>query len=468
MIRTRIAPSPTGNDIHIGNLYTAMINYAVAKKNHGQFVIRIEDTDRTRLVDGAEAKILKSLADYQILSDENPTKDGPYGPYRQSDRLAIYQKHAQELVKNGNAYYCTCSKERLDKLRLSLQQQKKITKYDKHCLNQQEQVKQEIKNGQPYVIRLNVQPNQQIKFHDLIRGEVQINSSDLDDQVLLKSDGFPTYHLAVVIDDYLMKISHVIRAEEWLPSTPKHILLYQAFGWPLPIFAHLPILRNPDRSKLSKRKNPVWASWYLEQGFLPEAVLNYLALMGYAHPDNKEIFDQNEFVRVFELTDIQKTAPIFDLKKLEWMNGEYLRQMTKEKLLSKLEEYLSKYSEIKLTNKQIEPTVVLVQTRIKKLADYWPLVRFIFEQPAKIDFPLNFLKQAQTELLKAYEQLEWNHQEIYKKTEQIANKLAIKPVKLYMEIRYGLSNSQVTAHLFESMEIIRQKQTIKRLKEILS
>jgi len=468
MIRTRIAPSPTGSDIHIGTLYTSMINYCFAKKNHGRFIVRIEDTDQARLVKGAEQKFLHSLNLYGIIADESPQKGGSYGPYRQSERLKLYQKYAHQLVKNKTAYYCTCTKERLDEIRKKRKQQKLIPKYDKYCLNRQSEIIKEIKKGKPYVIRLNIKPNQIIKFKDLIRGNISFNSNDLDDQILLKSDGFPTYHLAVVVDDYLMKITHVIRAEEWLPSTPKHILLYQALGWKLPFFAHLPILRNPDHSKLSKRKNPVWVSWYLEKGFLPEAVLNYLCLMAYSHPDNKELFSLTEFIKILDLKKIQTTGPVFDLNKLTWLNGERIRLLTIEKLYKKIDNYLKQYQNLKLPKEKVKATLPLVQTRMKTLAYYWPLAKFIFQQPGKIEFPLNLLKQYQQELFKLYEQINWQHEIIYKKTEQFCQERAIKPVKLFMELRYALSNQKVTAPLFEGMEIIGKKQVLLRLKKGLT
>jgi len=467
MVRTRIAPSPTGNDIHIGNLYTAMINYGFAKEQKGQFLIRIEDTDRTRLVPGAEKKILSSLASYGIIADESPEQPGKFAPYRQSDRLDIYKKYAKQLIESRHAYYCTCSKERLDEIRQTRLKQKQIPKYDKHCLTNQEQVLTDLKKGTPYVIRLNVPENQTIIFTDLIRGEIQINTRELDDQVLLKSDGYPTYHLAVVIDDHLMEISHVIRAEEWLPSTPKHILLYQAFGWDLPLFAHLPILRNPDHSKLSKRKNPVWAAWYLEQGFLPEAVLNYLALMGWSHPQGKEMFSLLEFQKVFRLEDIQKTAPVFDPVKLTWLNGEYLRTLPPEDLANKIVKYYETQKAQKLDPELVLKTVPLVQTRMKKLSDYWELAEFIFSQPAQVDFPLNIIKQHQAALFSILEHTDWKHSVIYKNLEQLAIKEGFKGVKLYMELRYALSNRKITAPLFEGMEIIGKESTLKRLRKVL-
>ncbi len=341
MVRTRIAPSPTGADVHVGSVATALMNYAWAKRNNGQFIIRIEDTDRTRIIKGGEVQMLKTLKKIGLIADESPEVGGPYSPYRQSERLNIYKKYAEELVEKRKAYYCICSPERLTKMREEQQTKKLVPKYDRQCFNNQEEIRKKIKEGNKYVIRLLI-PEGQITFNDVVRGEITIEAKNLDDQVLLKSDGFPTYHLGVVVDDYLMKITHVIRGEEWLPSTPKHIILYKAFGWELPIFAHISLLRNPDKSKLSKRKNPVWTSYYLEQGIFPEALLNYLAQMGWSHPEGKDIFSLDEYIKVFDIKDIQKTAPVFDPVKLEWMNGVYIREMKDEELKIKTFEFINK------------------------------------------------------------------------------------------------------------------------------
>ncbi|MCX6730606.1 MAG: glutamate--tRNA ligase, partial [Candidatus Roizmanbacteria bacterium] len=365
MIRTRIAPSPTGKDVHIGSVATALMNYAWAKKNNGKFIIRIEDTDQSRLVPGGEKKMLTTLQELGIIADESPLVGGPFAPYRQSERLDIYKKYAKELINKEKAYYCTCTSERLTEMRAKQQAEKKVPRYDRFCLSRQDEVKKQIEDGMKYVVRLLI-PETEIVFTDLIRGEVRFHSSNLDDQVLLKSDGFPTYHLGVVVDDHLMEITHVMRGEEWLPSTPKHIILYDAFGWEKPFFGHVSLLRNPDKSKLSKRKNPVWASEYIEKGIFPEALLNYLALMGWSHPEGKDIFDLEEYIRVFDIKDVQTTAPVFDTTKLEWMNGEYIRQMPIEKLKSKVVEYIGgEYNE-----KVIEMTIPLVRERMKKLSDY--------------------------------------------------------------------------------------------------
>jgi len=467
MIRTRIAPSPTGFP-HIGTVYQAMLDKAYAKKHHGQFFIRIEDTDRQRFVKGAEEKIYQALDWFGLTEDISPRKPDNLGPYRQSERLKIYQKYAQELVKEGKAYYCFCSKERLETMRKEQQTVKKPPLYDQTCRKLSHAVIQEnLKKNIPYVIRMKIPKNRQIKTNDIIHKNLVFNSNLIDDQVILKSDGYPTYHLAVVVDDHLMKTSHVVRGPEWLPSYPKHLLLYEYLDFKPPQFVHTPLITNMDGSKMSKRHGHANVDWYRENGFLPEAILNFLALLGWSHPQEKEIFSYDEFCQSFDFKDLNPISPKFNLEKLEWLNGEYLRQMPAEKLLEKLKQYLDEYGQIKLTETQIKSTVPLVQTRMKKLSDYWPLVEFIFEQPAKVDFPISFLKQAQSELFKTYEQIEWNHQEIYNKTEQVAKKLAIKPVKLYMDIRFALSNQKVTAPLFESLEIIGRKETLKRLKSVL-
>ncbi|OGK23169.1 glutamate--tRNA ligase [Candidatus Roizmanbacteria bacterium RIFCSPLOWO2_01_FULL_37_12] len=463
MVRTRIAPSPTGEDIHIGNLYTALINWAWAKKHQGKFIIRIEDTDQERLIKGSEEKILQTIKEYGLNYDESTDIGGLYQPYRQSERLPIYKKYADELIKKKAAYFCTCSKERLLELREIRQKQKKIPKYDKHCLSRQKEVQAEIKKGKPFVVRLNIPEAKEIKFKDLIRGEVKIMSDNLDDQVLIKSDGFPTYHLAVVVDDYLMKISHVIRAEEWLASTPKHILLYKALGWPQPVFAHVPILRNPDRSKLSKRKNPVWASWYLDQGYLPEAILNYLALMGWSHPEQKEIFSLDEFVKVFDLKDIKSVGPAFDQVKLEWMNGQYIRQMKNEKLKIKILEF----TENKYPENIVGKTIPLVKERMKKLSDYIFLCEFFFQKPEKYDLDLLSKKELLGKMRDSLEKVtEWKSDKIGEKMQELAKKEGVKTGDFFMTLRVAMTGKKISPPLNESMEILGKEECLERIKNL--
>jgi glutamyl-tRNA synthetase len=461
-VRTRMAPSPTGEDLHIGNLYTALLNWTFAKKNKGQFIIRIEDTDRERLVEGSEDKILTSFKKFGLNYDEGPDIGGPFAPYRQSERLELYKKYALELVEKGVAYYCICSRERLQELRDLQTKEGKPTKYDKHCLSDQEHVKEEMDRGTPYVIRLNILPGKKMWFKDLIRGEISIPSDDIDDQVLLKSDGYPTYHLGVVVDDHLMEITHVIRAEEWISSTPKHVLLYEAFGWELPIFAHGP--------KLSKRKNPVWASWYLEEGFLPEVVLNYLALMGWSHPEGKEIFSLEEFVEKFELKNLKAVGPAFDIKKLEWMNGEYIRMMSDQELEKRLHEYLVDHP----AKSRLMELIPLVKERIKKLSDFIPLTDWIFN-PVEYDkqffdkVKVDNISDVLQKILEKMESLEkpWKKEEFEQTFQSLAQELGLNNTQMFQLIRVAVSGQLVSPPLFESLQILGEDEAIKRVKEAI-
>lgn len=461
MVRTRIAPSPTGADVHVGSVATALMNYAWAKKNNGQFIIRIEDTDRTRIVEGGEAQMLKTLKRIGLVADESPEVGGPYTPYRQSERLDIYKKYAEELVAKGKAYYCICVPERLTKMREEQQAKKQVPKYDRLCLTNQKEIIKKIKDEKiSHVVRLLI-PEGQIKFNDAVRGEIIIDTKNIDDQVILKSDGFPTYHLGVVVDDYLMKITHVIRGEEWLPSTPKHVILYQAFGWALPVFAHISLLRNPDKSKLSKRKNPVWTSHYLDQGIFPEALLNYLALMGWSHPEGKDIFPLDEYIKVFDIKDIQTSAPVFDPVKLEWMNGMYIRQSQKSKVKDQILEF---YKDKKLDEDLVEKTIPLIQDRIKKLSDYLPLCEFFFKTPEKYEVDLSgkkdFFEKVKTELEKI---TDWKSLIIGDLLVSLAKKLEIKNSQFFADMRMVITGKKISPPLNESMEILGKNECLKRL-----
>lgn len=460
-VRTRIAPSPTGQDIHIGNLYTALINYAVAKKSNGEFIIRIEDTDRTRFQEGAEEKILDSLKLFGLNYAEGPDIGGPFAPYRQSERLGIYKSHAEILVANGAAYYCICTKERLDALRAQLQQEKKVPRYDKHCLKLQEDVKARIADGESFVVRLNVPENEEVKFNDLIRGEISFNTRDIDDQVLLKSDGYPTYHLGVVVDDHLMQISHVIRAEEWISSTPKHILLYNAFGWSLPFFAHVPILRNPDKSKLSKRKNPVWASWYLEQGYLPEAVLNYLALMGWSYTGGKEVFTLDEFVKAFDLKDVNTVGPVFDVVKLTWMNGEYIRAMSEKELLNRLSGFYPNL-ERDFTLEKLTMILPLVQERMEKLSDFALLTGYLSKPPA-VSPRSDIEKKVVLDLKNGFATIDnWSSENILEVMKSVMQENKVRMPVLY----YLLTGEEKGLPLPQSLVILGKDEVLRRLENI--
>lgn len=456
MVRVRIAPSPTGEDLHVGNIYTGLLNFAFAKKNNGKFIIRIEDTDRTRFVVGSEKRILSSLKKFSLNYDEGPDIGGSFTPYRQSERKETYIKYAQELIEKEAAYKCFCSQEALEKLKT--ESQGKFIRHQSVCNSLE---------SENFVIRLKVPDNQDITFEDVIRGKITINTSQIDDQILIKSDGFPTYHLAVVVDDHLMEISHVIRADEWISSTPKHVLLYQSLGWQLPIYAHVPLLRNTDKSKLSKRKNPVWASWYLEQGYLPEAVLNFLSLMGWSHPDGKEIFPISEFIQKFDLKDLNPVGPVFDLAKLEWMNGEYIRRMSNDELEKRLDEYLVDHP----SKGKLAKLIPLIKDRIKKLSDVIPLTDFFFEQveyekEVFEKLKIENLKEALNKTVEVMESLNnpWQTQEFEAKVRKLAEELKLSASQMFQLIRVAISGQLVTPPLFESMQILGEEETKNRIK----
>lgn len=460
-VRTRIAPSPTGSDLHIGNLYTALLNFVFARKNKGKFIVRIEDTDRTRYIEGAEEKILTSLKWFGLSYDEGVDIGGPYGPYRQSQRLDLYKMYAMKLIESGHAYYCDCNQERLETMRKLQKEKGQPTLYDGKCKNEDQSIK---KAKGKYVVRLNVPDSGTTDFVDIVRGKISFDNRLIDDQIILKSDGYPTYHLAVVVDDYLMKISHVIRAEEWISSTPKHILIYNFLGWPLPQFAHGPILRSPDKSKLSKRKNPVWVSWYREQGFLPDAILNFLALMGWSMPDGREIFTISEMMDHFKLQDLKTVGPSFDIRKLEWMNGEYLRKIHNSKLKSQIFNYLDgKYPE-----DIIEKTIPLVKERIKKLADYLPLTEFIFKRPENYETDFSDKKEVLKDILSELEKVDtWKGDIIGKTMQKLCDNLGMKTGEFFMILRVAVSGKKISPPLNESMEILGKKEVLERLSKLV-
>ena len=459
-VRVRIAPSPTGEDLHIGNVYTALLNYIFAKKNKGKFIVRIEDTDRTRLVPGAEQRILQSLKWFGLDSDEDPDKGGPYAPYRQSQRLDLYRQYAEKLVETGHAYYCFCTPDRLEEMRKKQQEKKEPTIYDGLCKKIPKNEALARSKKEKYVIRLNVPDVGTTEFTDLVRGKISFENRLLDDQVLLKSDGYPTYHLGVVVDDYLMKISHVIRAEEWISSTPKHVLIYQYLGWPLPVFAHGPILRNPDRSKLSKRKNPVWASWYRKQGYLPEAILNFLALMGWSMPDGREIFSLTEMAENFRLEEVKPAGPTFNLEKLDWLNGEYMRKMSKAALQTKIVEFIGdKYS-----SDLVGKTIPLVQERIKKLSDYLPLAGFFFTRPKDYEIDLTENRSLLSSIHQKLSAVnDWKADLIGKSMQDLAIELKIPNSKFFMILRVAVTGKKISPPLNESMEILGKEEALSRL-----
>ncbi len=337
--RVRFAPSPTGY-LHIGGLRTALYDFLFAKKYNGKFVLRIEDTDRNRLVEGAVENLISSLTQLDLIIDEGPHTGGEYAPYVQSERLDLYHRHADELLENGHAYRCFCSSETLDTMRQEQQERKEFVKYDRRCLQlSPAEVEAKLANNESHVIRLKMPDEHKFSFEDMVRGTVEMDSAQSDDQVIIKSDGFPTYHLAAVVDDHYMQISHVIRGEEWLSSTPKHIWLYQCFGWEAPIWIHLPLILNTDRSKLSKRMNDVSVESYIQKGYLKEALINFIALLGWHASEDREIYTLEELCQEFSIDRVSKSGAVFDLTKLDWMNGQYIRSLPLETIAERCKPY---------------------------------------------------------------------------------------------------------------------------------
>lgn len=468
MVRTRIAPSPTGFP-HVGTIFQALLDYVYAKQHQGQFIVRIEDTDRNRYVEGAEEAIYKSLEWAGIIPDESTKHGGSYGPYRQSERLNLYQQYAKQLIDSGHAYYCFCSPERLESVRKEKQAAGLPPMYDRHCrhLDPSEAAAKAAK--EPHVIRMKVPDDKTIVVHDLIRGDISFDSNVIDDQVILKSDGFPTYHLAVVIDDHLMKITFMVRGEEWLSSSPKHILLYRYFGWEPPLMLHTPLLRNPDKSKLSKRHGHASVSWYREQGYLPEAVVNFLASRIWNHPEGKEIYDVEELIRLFDIKTIHIMSPIVDLKKLDWMNGLWIRSLSDQELTNRLQPYVHQDLSLDLLIRVLP----LVKERLVKLSDISQLTTFFYQEP-NVDIKA-ILKEAKSKPLELKNYfiaitntleaiITWDANQIESSMRQLQEKHGFKPRQAFMSLRLCLTGQAATPPLFDVMELLGSKTCIKRLR----
>ncbi|HET9947193.1 MAG TPA: glutamate--tRNA ligase [Patescibacteria group bacterium] len=458
-IRVRIAPSPTGYP-HIGTIYQALFDYSFAKKHNGVFFVRIEDTDRARLVEDAEERIYAALDWFGLTEQESPRKGGPFAPYRQSERLDIYKKYAEELIALGGAYYCFCTKERLEQLHQEQQAAKKPTMYDKFCRNLPvQEAKKRVESGESFVVRLKVPEHTDIVVRDEIRGEIHFKSDLIEDTVLVKADGYPTYHLASsVVDDHLMQTTHLVRGEEWLPSLPKHWIMYDYFGWEKPLFFHTPILRNPDKSKLSKRHGHTSVTWYQEEGFLPKAILNYLALMAWSHPEEKEIFSLDEFITYVDLKDLKPVAPIFDLEKLKWMNGEYIRQLSLEELKKLLNNFFKEDEVVMavLNSSEIDLIIGLAQTRMKTIKDFKELV--VAEE---VVLSAEEEKVAKT-LIEEFEKIsDWN-----KETILAAMRVALKTHGVKGSMLYKiLTGREHGLPLPESLEITGKEVALTRLKK---
>ena len=393
MIRVRFAPSPTGY-LHIGGLRTALYNYLFARHTGGTFILRIEDTDRTRIVPDAMENLIHTLQKLDITFDEGPIIGGNYGPYIQSERLDLYRKEAQKLLDGGFAYRCFCTPETLAQMRAEQQAKGEFVKYDRRCLNlTPAEIEAKLAKGEPYVLRLKMPETRTFRFNDIIRGEVEMDSAQSDDQVLIKSDGYPTYHLASVVDDHYMDISYVIRGEEWLSSMPKHLWLYECFGWTPPQWVHLPLILNPDRTKLSKRMNDVAVEDYLERGYLKEAIINFVALLGWHSADNREIFSLEELCQEFTLERVNKSGAIFDLNKLNWMNGWYLRNLPLDTIVERSKPYFEKEHLAIPDSDKLTKIVATARERCTLLSDLVQYSKmFLCPQPLSTE-SLDFLKK---------------------------------------------------------------------------
>ena len=426
--------------------------------------MRIEDTDRSRFLPEAEGQILEALNWLGLSWDE--------GPIRQSERLPIYLRHAEELIRKDHAYYCFCSEVRLEEIRQKAQKEGLSPRYDRFCRKLDPKTAEERAKKEKFVIRLKVPEEGTTSFTDLVRGEISFENRVLDDQVLIKSDGYPTYHLAVVVDDHEMEVTHVFRGEEWISSTPKHILLYQALGWTPPKFAHFPILRETSRAKLSKRHGSVGILEFKEEGYLPEALLNFLALSGWSHPQGKEIFSLTEFVEKFDLRRISTTAPVFDREKLDWMNGEYIRQLSAKQLSTRLKEYLKEYRGMEIDLAILEKIAPLVRERIKKLGEFEGLAGFFFNDVAWTKEELTGRGEsagsAAEKLRGAVSRFEkedgWTAGRLEEEIRGLAQEKGWEAPALFMLLRVAATGQKVSPPLFESMEVLGKDKTVQRIK----
>jgi glutamyl-tRNA synthetase len=476
-IRVRIAPSPTG-DPHIGTAYIGLLNYIYARQRGGQFVLRIEDTDRTRFVPTSEQMIFDSLRWLGLAWNEGPDVGGPYGPYRQSERTDIYREHANILLANGTAYRCFCTAEELEAVRKQQIAAKLPPRYPGTCRSlSQEQIAAKLAAGKSFVIRMAVPPHPgdttaSTTFRDELRGDITFDHNNVDDQVLMKSDGFPTYHLANVVDDHLMHITDVIRAEEWISSTPKHVLLYKAFGWQIPRFWHMPLLRNVDKSKISKRKNPVSLIYYQQAGFLPEAIINFLGLMGGGMPgdinNGTEQFTLSEMVEHFVFTNIRLGGPVFDLTKLKWLNGEYLRKLTPERFFHEVRTRV-------FGDDTIRQISALMQQRIETLGQFGDLTSFFFRDDV-LPTQEVFLPKKRTleetvdfaiDQLATLEATDWTVEALEPALKKLGEEKSWSVKENFMLLRAILTGSTMSPPLLESLVIFGKARSLDRVRRFL-
>ena len=468
--RTRIAPSPTG-DPHVGTAYVALFNQVFAKSRGGRFVLRLEDTDRARSTTAAEQAIVEALRWAGIAWDEGPDVGGAFGPYRQSERLDVYRQHVEELLATGAAFRCFCSAERLEAMRREQLARGETPRYDGRCLALPiEAARARAEAGEAHVVRLAVPQEGECRFTDGLRGDIEIPWRQVDMQVLLKSDGFPTYHLAVVVDDHLMEISHVLRGEEWLSSMPKHLLLYKAFGWEMPIHYHLPLLRNPDGSKLSKRRNPTGLDYYRRAGYLPEALLNYLARMGWSMPDERERFGIDEMTAQFDIDRVSTGGPVFDAAKLDWLNGQYIRALPADEFMDRVQAWA-------LNRANLAPLAPLLQQRAKRLGDLLAQVDYLLgDRPAlqAEDFAHKTLTAEDCRRIldhvgrRLEEVAEWRRDALYDALKSLADSMELKLRDLLAPLFVALAGRPVALPIFDSLAYLGRDLSRARLRSALT
>lgn len=474
-IRTRYAPSPTGR-MHVGNLRSALYEFLIAKHDGGDFMLRIEDTDQERYVEGAIDIIYRTMEKTGLIHDEGPDKDGGYGPYVQSERMrtGIYMKYAKELVEKGEAYYCFCDKERLASLKTEVVDGKEIMIYDKHCLHlSKEEVEANLAAGKPFVIRQNIPNEGTTTFHDELYGAITVENAELDDMILIKSDGYPTYNFANVVDDHTMNITHVVRGNEYLSSSPKYVRLYDAFGWQVPVYIHLPLITDENHKKLSKRSGHSSFEDLLEQGFITEAIVNYIALLGWSPEDNREIFTLDELIKEFDYKRISKSPAVFDIVKLRWMNGEYLKAMDPDAFYEMAEPYIK---EVITKDMDLKKIANMVKTRIEVLPDIAEHIDF-FETLPEYDVAMYTHKKMKTDSASSLEVLrevlpileaqeDYTNDALYQALSAYVEQKGCKNGYVMWPIRTAVSGKQMTpAGATEIMEVLGKEESLKRIRK---
>lgn len=484
-MRTRFAPSPTGY-LHVGGLRTALFSYLLAKKHGGTFFLRIEDTDRERHVEDATKHIVEMLAwagippeEGVLLAGDQVVQKGKLGPYIQSERLPIYQKHVAQLIDAGHAYRCFCTKERLEAMRKSQEERHLPPMYDRTCFSISQEESSERAKKEPHVVRMRVPRGEKIEFRDLIRGKVEFASNTIDDQVLLKSDGFPTYHLAHVVDDHLMETTHVIRGEEWLPSLPKHLLLFRMFGWKPPEYAHVPLLMNPGGGKLSKRQGDVSVESFIEKGYLKEAILNFIALLGWNPGTTQELFSLPELIDAFSIERVQKSGAIFDTTKLDWLQGQWMRKMPLEEFTERIRPIVGAKFREAITDKRFVEKAKLIQERITFFNEASEMMGYFYEEPTvtvellasekqkvkKEDLPKIFDVLLTT--LSAIPKKDWSHEGIMHALEPVIATSGFKKGQVLWPLRAVLTGREYSPGAYEVAAILGKEKVLTRLNNML-